>query len=101
MKTTNFKAVSVLVGLALINSQSMSAGVADKFQKFAGDQISNFNMQALLLIGGIIGTGLLFYIISNHLVTDKDESKIGQNTQPNRQNHHRHHHSRHIVKKTS
>ena len=101
MKATNFKAVSVLVGLALVNSQSMHAGVADKFQKFAGDQLSNFNMQGLLVIGGIIGASLLLYIISNHLIKEKEEPKFGQNPQVGRQNHHRHHHAKHIVKKTS
>ncbi|MEI8136487.1 MAG: hypothetical protein WCH21_04085 [Bacteroidota bacterium] len=101
MKTTNFKVLAVLLGLALLKSQSMNAGVADKFQKFAGDQISNFSMRGLLVIGGIIGASLLVYIISNHLIEDKEDHKFGQNTQSRRQNHQRNHHSRNIAKKTS
>ncbi|MDP1803494.1 MAG: hypothetical protein Q8L81_19175 [Bacteroidota bacterium] len=104
MKTTKFKAFLILVGSVLMNIQSMSAGTIDDVKKFAGDQMSNFNMQGLLVIGGIVGAGLLIYIVSNHLIKDKDEETVGhlgQNSNISRHNHHRHHHTRHIVKKTS
>lgn len=101
MKTTTFKAISILVGLMLVNTQNMSAGAVSKFQKFAGDQMSNFNTQGLLVIGGIIGASLVLYIISNHLIKDKDEEVLVQKSQGGRQNHHRHHHARQVVKKTS
>ena len=101
MKTTNFKAFATLVGLLLLNIQSMNAGVVDKVQKFAGDQVSNFNILGLLVIGGIVGASLVIYIISNHLIKDKDDRVTMQTGQTKRQSHQRHHHARQIVKKTS
>lgn len=104
MKTTKFKAFLILIGSVLANIQSVSAGTIDQVKKFAGEQVSNFNMQGLLLIGGIVGAGLLIYIITNHVIKDKDEetvSNLGQNSRISQYNHHRHHHPRHIVKKTS
>lgn len=101
MKTTKFRALMILIGSMLVSSQSMSAAVLDGVKKFAGDQMANFNMQGLLVIGGIVGAGLLVYIISNHIIRDKDEQTVVQNPHVNRHIHHRHHHTRHIVKKTS
>jgi len=101
MKTTKFRALMILIGSMLIGSQSMSASVIDGVKKFAGDQVTNFNMQGLLVIGGIVGAGLLVYIISNHVIRDKDEQTVAQNPHISRLNHHRHHHTRHVVKKTS
>ena len=101
MKTTNFKAMAILVGSVLINIQSMSAGVVDNVKKFAGDQVSNFNILGLLVIGGIVGASLIIYIISNHLIKEKEEPTIGQTGQVKRSIHSRHHHTRQVVKKTS
>ena len=101
MKTTKFKALMILIGSMLLSTQRMSASVIDNVKKFAGDQMANFNMQGLLVIGGVVGAGLLVYIISNHVIGDKDEQTVEQNPHVNRHNHHRHHHTRHIVKKTS
>ncbi|MEO6303948.1 MAG: hypothetical protein ABIP51_12330 [Bacteroidia bacterium] len=101
MKTTKLKALTILLGSMLVSSQHMSAGVIDNVKKFAGDQITNFNMQGLLVIGGVVGAGLLVYIISNHVIKDKDDQTAVQNPHISRHNHHRHNHARHIVKKTS
>jgi hypothetical protein len=101
MKTTKFKAFIILLGLWLVNMQTITAGKMDGIKKFAGDQMSNFNMQGLLVIGGIVGAGLLIYIVSNHLVKDKeDETLTQQQYKAHKHNHNRHHHSKHIVKKT-
>lgn len=100
MKTTKIKALLILVGLVLVNIQSISAGVIDDVKKTAGNELSNFNMQGILLIGGIVGAGLLIYIISNYLTREKDEQPLGQNLHIGKRNHQRYH-NRHIIKKTS
>ncbi len=100
MKTTKIKAFIILVGLVLVNIQSISAGVIDDVKKTAGNELSNFNMQGILLIGGIVGAGLLIYIISNYLTKEKDEQPLGQNHHIGKRNHQRYH-NRHIIKKTS
>lgn len=106
MKTTKFKAFLILVGLVLVNITKMSAGVIDDVKKTAGAQVSNFNMQGILLIGGIIGAGLLIYIVSNYLVKDKEEQvdpkQISQIAKHNHERYQqRHYPNRHIIKKTS
>ena len=101
MKTTKFKALMILLGSLLVSTQKMSAGIIDNMKKVAKDEISNVNMNGLLIIGGIVAAGLLVYIISNHLIKDKDEQSVVQNPHMHRHNHHRHHHARHIIKKTS
>ena len=101
MKTINFKAFAILIGLLLTNTYYLKAGVINNVQKFAGEQLTNFNLQGLLVIGGIIGVCLIIYIISNHLVKEKEEPITKQNSQIARYNHHRHGHTRSIVKKTS
>lgn len=100
MKTTKLKAFMILVGLVLVNIQTMSAGVIGDITKFASDQMSNFNMQGLLVIGGVVGAGLLIYIVSNHLTKEKEEQHMGQNSHIGKRNHQRYH-NRHIIKKTS
>lgn len=100
MKTTTLKAFMILVGLMLVNIQTMSAGVIGDISKFAGEQMSNFNMRGLWVIGGVVGAGLLIYIISNHLTKEKDEQPVGQNNHIGKRNHQRYH-DRHIIKKTS
>ena len=101
MKTTKFKAFLILLGLMLLDIPTMSAGVVNKIQKFACEQISSFNARGFLLIGGIIAASLIIYVITNHLMKDKEEDLVGQNNHVNGHNHHRHHHVRHIAKKTS
>ena len=101
MKTTKFKAFLILVGSVLVNIQGAFAGNIDEVKKFAGEQVSNFNLQGLLVIGGVVCAGLLVYIVSNHVIKDKQEETVGQNNHITRHNHHRHQHGRHIVKKTS
>ncbi len=106
MKTTKFKAFMILVGLVLVNIQTISAGVIDDMKKTVGNEVSNFNMQGILIIGGIIAAGLLIYIVSNYIVKDKEEQiDPKQSSQIAKHNHERyqqrHYPNRHIVKKTS
>ncbi len=106
MKTTKFKAFMILVGLVLVNIQTLSAGVIDDMKKTVGNEVSNFNMQGILIIGGIIAAGLLIYIVSNYIVKDKEEQiDPKQSSQIAKHNHERyqqrHYPNRHIVKKTS
>lgn len=106
MKTTKFKAFMILVGLLLVNVQTISAGIIDDVKKTAGNEISNFNMQGLLIIGGIIGAGLVIYIISNYFMKEKEEYvDAKQSSHIAKHNHdryqQRHYPNRHIVKKTS
>jgi hypothetical protein len=101
MKTTKFKAMAILVGLVLSNIQSMCAGVIDNVNKVDGGQISSFNMQGLIVMGGIVGASLLLYIVTTYVIKDKDEPILDQKSQINRHNHHRHHRARNVVKKTS
>ncbi|MBA3683332.1 MAG: hypothetical protein H0W73_19525 [Bacteroidetes bacterium] len=97
----------ILVGLVLVNIQTISAGVIDDVKKTAGNELSNFNMQGILIIAGIIGAGLLIYIISNYLMKEKEEYVVDakQSSHIAKHNHdryqQRHYPNRHIVKKTS
>jgi hypothetical protein len=101
MKTTNFKAISILVGLVLGGSQNMCASVIDSVTNGSGSQMSNLNTQGLIVMGGIVGASLLLYIITTYVIKDKSQTVLDQKTPINRHNHHRHHHNRHVVKKTS
>lgn len=101
MKTINFKAMSILVGLVLGGSQKMCASVIDSLTNGSGSQMSNLNTQGLIVMGGIVGASLLLYIITTYVIKDKSQTVLDQKTPINRHNHHRHHHNRHVVKKTS
>ncbi len=101
MKTTTLKAQLILIGSMLIGSQRMSAGVIDNVKKIVGDEMSSFNMTGLFIIAGVVGAGLLVYIISNHLIKEKDDENVVPHHHVNRHHHHRHHHTRPIVKKTA
>lgn len=101
MKTTNFKAMSILVGLVLGGHQKTCANVIDSVANVSGSQMSDLNTQGLIVMGGIVGASLLLYIITTYVIKDKNEPVLDQKTPINRHNHHRHHHNRHIVKKTS
>ncbi len=97
MKTKTVKALLILGGLMLLNTQSMHAGIADQFKNFVGNEFTNFHLQSLYLIGGIILTGLSFYVIFNH--ADKEEkpmrTKVSYASQQRRQHH------RAVIKKTA
>ena len=101
MKTTNFKAMAILVGLVLVSGQNMFANVIDSVTNVSNKQMSNLNTQGLIVMGGIVGASLLLYIITTYVIKDKNEPVLDQKTPINRHNHNRHHHNRHIVKKTS
>jgi hypothetical protein len=96
MKTTTLKTALILGGLMLINAQSMNAGISDQLNHFIANELSNFHMQGLYVILGIIGAGLTFYFFSNRFI--KDEKPVRQRinyTQQRRQHH------RAVIKKTS
>jgi len=101
MKTTNSKAMAILVGLVLVSGQNMFANVIDSVANVSNNQMSNLNTQGLIVMGGIVGASLLLYIITTYVIKDKNEPVSDQKTPINRHNHNRHHHNRHIVKKTS
>jgi hypothetical protein len=101
MKTTNSKAMVILVGLVLVSGQNMFANVIDSVANVSNNQMSNLNTQGLIVMGGIVGASLLLYIITTYVIKDKNEPVSDQKTPINRHNHNRHHHNRHIVKKTS
>jgi hypothetical protein len=101
MKTINFRAMSILVGLVLVSSQRMVAGVMDSVTNNSGNQMSNLNTQGLIVMGGIVGASLVLYILTTYVIKDKSQSVLGQKPPVNRHNHNRHHHNRQVVKKTS
>lgn len=101
MKTINFRAMSILVGLALVSSQRMVAGVMDSVTNNSGNQMSNLNTQGLIVMGGIVGASLVLYILTTYVIKDKSQSVLDQKPPVNRHNHNRHHHNRQVVKKTS
>ncbi|HRH11288.1 MAG TPA: hypothetical protein PLU73_07220 [Bacteroidia bacterium] len=95
MKTNFNKAMLILVGSMLLGTQSAHASIVDKFKTFIGNEFSSF--EGLYIMAGVIISGLLFYIISNHYVKDeKREVRTGLN--PVRE---RRHHAHRVIKKTS
>lgn len=107
MKTTNFKAILILGGLMLINVQTASASVIGGIKKFAAEQLTNFDLQALWGIGAIVVGGLIIFFVSNYLneLHEKRENALREQNshviKHHHHNHHRHVQVRHIVKKTA
>ena len=72
MKTPSFRAELILLGLLLIN-KGLFAGAGNELKNSLSNELSNFHIQGLYVIGGIIIAGLLSYILFNHF--RKEETK--------------------------
>ncbi|MBA3663447.1 MAG: hypothetical protein H0W61_04465 [Bacteroidetes bacterium] len=98
MKTTFFKSVSLLLGFLLVNVNSMSASVGDKFDKFVLSEFSN-SLGGFYIIAGIVIASLVLYVIVNHF--NKEEEKRTVHHGSHFTHHKRHHHTHRVIKKTS
>ncbi len=96
MKTKTLRTALILGGLMLVGIQNMSAVTGDEFKQLVSNELSNFHMQGLYVILGIIGAGLTFYFFSNRFI--KDEKPVRHKIN---YTHQRRHHHRTVVKKTA
>ncbi len=96
MKTTSFKALLILGGLMLTGTK-MQAGIIDSFKNFVGNEFTNFHLQGLYVIGGIVITSMVFYLLNSHF-TKEDRPVVRQKVNPM---HGRRQHQRSVIKKTA
>ena len=98
MKTISIKAFFILFGLMLM-SNNISAEIGEKLKNFVGSEYSNFHIQGLYVIGGIILASLLIYLLMNHFTKDEPEERKYRPS-GNLMHHRRHHHHK-VIKKTA
>ena len=100
MKTSTIKALLIFTGSMLIGTGTLSAGVANEFSSAVTNELSNFHIQGLYVIAGIVTAGLVIYLFVNHFGKEEKEEQ-----RPFRRGHYhthrRHHHQRSVVKKTA
>ena len=84
----------------LIGTGTLSAGVTSEFSNAVTNELSNFHIQGLYVIAGIVTAGLVIYLLINHF---GKEEKVEQ--RPLRRAHYtthrRHQHQRSVIKKTA
>ncbi len=95
MKTTSLKAFLILGGSMLIGG-TMQAGITDQFIHSVSNELSNFHVQALFVIGGIIAAGLTFYFLTHFIYKEEKPQRQKVSYSQQRRQHHRA-----VVKKTA
>ena len=99
MKTRILKAAYFLMGFLLVNVNTASASVGERFDNFMGSAFDN--NQGLYIIVGIVIASLVLYLIVNHFNKEEEEHSTTVRHGSHYSHHRRHHHPHKIVKKTS
>lgn len=89
----HFNKAALLVVSLLFLSKEASAGIKDKFMEFVGNEFHSY--EGLYIMAGVIVSGLLIYIFTNHFVKE-EKREIRHNMNPARE---RRYHQR-VIKKT-
>ena len=75
MKTVTIKAILILGGLMLA-SEGLFAGAGKALKNSISNELSNFHVQGLYVIGGIVVAGLVSYILINHFRKEEEKPLI-------------------------
>ncbi len=95
MKTTSIKAFLILFGLMLICIR-INAQVGEKIKSFVGSEYSQFHIQGLYVIAGIIAVSVIINLLVMYFTREDEKTRPNTNVP----HHRRHHHHHRIVKKS-